>query len=295
MKDLTGQVFGRYTVIAFHSVGDKAYLWKCLCVCGKERLVRRGNLMCGKTKVCTCHRTKFNVGQTYNRLTVVEDLGYKLTHGKSVHWAKCVCSCGNTIEVRVASIRSNHATSCGCYAKEQISSHGYTNDTTYKAWQGLIQRCTNPKDKSYKRYGGRGIRVCDRWLECFENFLEDMGDRPEGGFSLDRINNDGNYEPSNCRWATQIEQARNTSRYIRDEFSYLSGTISSSKLSKIRKVANSICLECSFKAQSNAKYCEVCILRRRLRYWRLRWILYHTDYADMLLGTSMDSRRQNAR
>ena len=114
-------------------------------------------------------------------------------------------------------LRTGHIISCGCegkrrrakYAALAATTHGQSKTLQYIAWQLMIDRCNNPNNQAYKRYGARGISVCERW-KIYDNFFKDMGPRPDG-MSLDRINNDGNYEPSNCRWATQKEQMRNTS------------------------------------------------------------------------------------
>lgn len=127
---------------------------------------------------------------------------------------ECVCDCGGTSYVDVGKLRIGNTKSCGCRKRnvlgESTTIHGGHGTRTYRIWKAMRTRCRNPKLRQYKDYGGRGITVCARW-DSYSNFLIDMGEVPEGR-SIDRIDVDGNYEPSNCRWATSLEQARNTRR-----------------------------------------------------------------------------------
>lgn len=149
-------------------------------------------------------------GKTFSRWAVLERVGS--TKSGCVRW-KCRCDCGNEKVVTGSSLIRGGTHSCGCLmiarTKEANTKHGRTHSTEYHTWQAMQQRCLNPNHMGYKNYGGRGIQICARWLESFENFLADMGIKPSSEHSLDRIDNNGNYEPGNCRWATAEEQRFN--------------------------------------------------------------------------------------
>lgn len=146
------------------------------------------------------------VGQSFGRLTVISFMGVKnYAHRPHRFWL-CECVCGNTTELHTGALTSGRTRSCGCLPKGNISGHGMSNTRTRTSWVMMKQRCLNPKHPAYKNYGGRGIRVCGRWLKSFENFLADMGERPEGK-TLDRYPDpNGDHEKSNCRWATASQQ-----------------------------------------------------------------------------------------
>jgi hypothetical protein len=164
-------------------------------------------------------------GQRFARLTALEPVA---NPGGKTRWL-CRCDCGAECSVATTHLVRGRTRSCGCLASELTAArnrtaemvaaaskpkrymvtHGMTKSRTYSSWSSMITRCHNPNVEQWPRYGGRGIKVCERWL-AFENFLADMGKRPVG-MSIDRIDNDRGYEPGNCRWATSSEQARNKS------------------------------------------------------------------------------------
>lgn len=151
-------------------------------------------------------------GCKFDKLTV-QNLSENLTSYGLVLW-KCICECGNLVKVAADQLtnKPTGVRSCGCLAKESakklMTTHGMHKTPTYKSWVSMKERCSNPNNDSYVYYGGCGIIVCERWLNSFENFYEDMGVRPEN-MTLDRIDTDNNYEPDNCRWATIHDQANN--------------------------------------------------------------------------------------
>ena len=174
------------------------------------------------------HMIKNILGQRFGRLTVISLAETQNTHAR---W-ECVCDCGTIKSIDSHLLRKNITKSCGCLQKELAAlrsfKHGdrkiQNTSTEYKSWQAMKDRCHNERSRHYKNYGGRGISVCEKWLNSYLNFLQDMGRCPEG-MSLDRIDNNGNYEPHNCRWATQKEQMNNTRRNYIIEYNGVSHTI----------------------------------------------------------------------
>jgi hypothetical protein len=213
--DLTGQRFEKLAVLSPAHCGS----WNCVCDCGKKVIVETYVLRIGGKKSCGCMKyigfkiknTASNlVGKKFEKLTVIHYIG-------NSKW-KCLCDCGCETIADTYTLKHGGKKSCGCLKKEVMkkaikasTTHGMTGTPEYNSYFGMKERCFNQNSPDYSRYGGRGITVCERWLrkDGFTNFLLDVGLKPSPEMSIHRVNNDGNYEPTNCIWATPKEQGTN--------------------------------------------------------------------------------------
>lgn len=218
--DLTNQRFGKLTAIEIceHGGYHHPVKWKCICDCGKEKIVDSQLLRRGIITDCGCRITTRLVGKRFGRLTVVRDSGRRLDKCGNILW-ECKCDCGNTTYVLTSNLVKKHSgtVSCGCHSLEMKTKHNLTitNPRIYKILVGMKGRCYNPNSRGYKWYGERGIKICDEWMgeNGFQNFYNWAIANGYGeNLTIDRIDVNGNYEPSNCRWVTIQEQRRNTRR-----------------------------------------------------------------------------------
>lgn len=208
IENLLGTTFGRLTVIENSWIVGKNGHSKVKCICGNVKEVRNYELKSGKRSCCGCSINENLNGRKFGKLLVISDPFNKEIDGKSKICYNTICDCGKESIVINFSLTKGVRKNCGCSSGNANHIHGHSRNKLFKLYTGMKTRCYNSKCKGFKHYGGRGIKVCDRWLESFENFLDDMGERPEG-MSLDRIDADLDYSPENCRWATNQTQARN--------------------------------------------------------------------------------------
>ena len=211
VDNVINKKFGKWTIKEFVGRDSKSeQIYICECECGFVKEHALSTLKGEKSTQCkTCRMSEFNkreeiIGKTIGFWTVLQ----KIKDVSRNEWKyKCRCACGTEKEVLGYRLRAGTANKCPhC----RVKTHGMSYTATFRIWSGLFRRCYNKNFKAYKWYGGRGITVCERWSK-FENFLEDMGIRPEN-LQLDRTNNDGNYEPTNCRWVTS--KVNNANRNI---------------------------------------------------------------------------------
>lgn len=212
--DSINKKFGKLLAIRVRNKNDLGTIMECKCDCGSTRNILLQDLRRKKgleTRSCgKCHDHKY-IGKKFNKLTIVECLPSENKH----RMCRAECECGNTIDRPTRLITNEKIKSCGCIK----ITHNKTGHELYSVWTGLKTRCLNKNNHNYHSYGGRGITVCDRWLNgennmaAFDCFISDMGSRPEG-YSLDRIDVNKGYSPDNCRWASSKTQATNKRKKV---------------------------------------------------------------------------------
>ena len=221
--DITGMRYGKLLVLNEHSRDKHGNVtWLCRCDCGNTKIVSGNCLRKGITTNCGCSKKSAQIiditEKRYGRLTVKRLIGK--TSYRDTLW-ECECDCGNKVVVKKGNLLSGNTKSCGCLREENIIKHGGCNSRLYRVWQAMKRRCLNPKDAEYHNYGGRGITVCNEWLD-FKNFYDwainngFVEESPKHKNTIDRIDVNGNYEPGNCRFVDMKMQSNNTrrNRYI---------------------------------------------------------------------------------
>lgn len=224
-RDLRGQRFGKLVAVSY----VPSRRWECICDCGRSIIRMSSDLVRGNIKSCGCSSLEMRAatlatkpmrrnprirdlsGQRFGRLMVVELCETRTPKERRIQW-HCICDCGNTSIVTSHNLIAGTSSSCGCYHNELLSAiatrHGHSKTGAYSSWRAAMTRCFAESHPTFKNYGARGISMDPEWRHDFNAFLRDMGPRPVG-HSLERLNVNGNYEPSNCIWLPRPMQLRN--------------------------------------------------------------------------------------
>lgn len=214
MKFPVGMKVNALTLIQ-RETGNLKGLFRC--DCGTEKWIKIAHVGNGVTRSCGCAKrvNHIHAGQVFGRLSVVREL----EPAAKKRWAECRCECGNVKRIEIANLFNGQTRSCGCLVKEQVRAlslkHGEEGTRLYRVWSGMKARCEIPSGDSYRRYGGRGISVCPEWSASyikFRNWAMDAGYQDE--LQIDRIDNDGNYDPSNCRFVSPRKNANNRGNHV---------------------------------------------------------------------------------
>lgn len=224
---MIGKKFGRLLVVDRAVNTEKGVAYRCRCDCGNDLIVLGESLRSGNTKSCGCfaqevrreigRRSKGRIspnaldliGKKFGRLIVLERADK--TPGAQQRW-KCLCDCGKETFVTTGHLRSGHTSSCGCLGLERATAskvkHGQSNTKLFRVWNGIKQRCYNKNVKGFKWYGGKGVSICEEWLEFSAFYDWAVSHGYIDGLSIDRIDPEGSYEPNNCRWITRSENSK---------------------------------------------------------------------------------------
>ena len=217
---MKGERFGRLTVIS-RDTTRKGVAWLCDCDCGNTTTVYSGNLVKGLTKSCGCLRSEMTskrslsdlTNRRFGRLKAIE----RTIGGRWI----CKCDCGESVIVEASNLTTGHTRSCGCYKDERRieshTTHGGSHDRLHRIWSHIKTRCFNTNSKPYRWYGGSGITMCDEWRNDYSAFREwALSHGYDSDLTIDRIDNDGNYEPNNCQWITASENSKKSQRQRRE-------------------------------------------------------------------------------